>query len=204
MSSRRLSLVGWPFFNEPERRPTSRACARRSRACQTQDEPCSRRRSVFACGWVSDHTPATLFESCGVDCTLACAPNASAAEVRRATWARGHSRDHGSCAPIIVGSLARRDCATAHHRGPCPSLPRPPRVGSSRLGTLDDARRRLTGHGRPHRPAIPSGSRPTPPHGVGSSRAWREVPPWRRPSSRLARWNRRARPASPTRRRCTE
>jgi len=185
VSSRRPSEVAWPIFNEPGRRLASRAGARRSCACPAQGEPGSRQRGVFACRWGNDPTPAPLFESCGVDCTLCMGTEGDAVDFHR-DW--GHT---GAPSSQIFrthprGFAAMPGLRGGHYRAPCPRLLRPLHFGSFWFGRLDDARSRLTGRGRPHGPPsvldrggvhpMASARRergPNSRYGVGRVHAWR-------------------------------
>lgn len=150
VSSRRPSEVAWLIFNEPFCRLAGNADARRACACPAQGEPGSRHHDVFACRWGDDPTPAPLFASCGVDCTLCVGTERDAVNVHRGCGLSGAPSSR--ILRTHPRELAMPGVRDGHDRVPCPRLPRPLRFGSFWFGTLDDARSRLTGRGRPHGP----------------------------------------------------
>ena len=119
-----------------------------------------------------------------LDCTLCVGTEGDAVNVHRGYGLSGAPssrilRTH----PRGLGMPGLRG---GHYRVPCPRLPQPRRFGSFWFGTLDDARSRLAGRGRPHGPPsvldrggvhpMASARRergPNSRYGVGRVHAWR-------------------------------
>jgi hypothetical protein len=145
VSSRRLSDVALPSLIEPWQRPASRASAQRSCAPLERGELCSRHHDVFRWRWGTEQM---LLEPCGAVCALCGGADRHTADVHRGGRHAGvlRSRILRTHHSGFAGGLGPHD----GYRMPCPPLLRPLGVGSSRLGTLDDARLCLAGRGKPH------------------------------------------------------
>jgi hypothetical protein len=147
VSSRCLSYVVLPSFNELWCRSASRASAPHLPAHLTRGEPCSRRCAVVTWRWGNEQP---LLEPCGAVCTFCVGADRHSADVHRGGPLAGVPRSrilrthHGE----IAGRLGPHD---GRYRMPCPPLPRPLGVGSSQLGTLEDARPCLAGRGKARR-----------------------------------------------------
>jgi hypothetical protein len=151
VSSRRLSEVAWPMFNDRAHRLASRAGGGRLCAFPTQGERSSRKHTACACRWGNARTPATLREPCSAVCSPCVGAERHAADVHRRRGLAGapRSRILRTYHRGFAGTPGPRDSA---HRVPCPPFLPPPGVGSSQLRTSDDALPCLAGRRRSHSP----------------------------------------------------